>query len=147
MKVDTGLWGGSFADIGERAKDLEAQGYSGAWTAETNHDPFLPIAQAATTTREMELGTSIAVAFARNPMLLANIGWDLQAMTNGRFVLGLGTTAEARLRLSGKDRGDARMVHEDTTLEAAPQHSLLSTRAAESSPYFGILDANRDGRP
>ncbi len=91
MKVDTGLWDGSFTRIGERAKDLEAQGYSGAWTAETNHDPFLPIAQAATTTSEMELGTSIAVAFARNPMLLANIGWDLQAMTNGRFVLGLGS--------------------------------------------------------
>ena len=91
MKVDTGLFDGSFKNIGDKARELEAQGYSGAWTAETSHDPFLPIAQAAMTTSEMELGTSIAVAFARNPMLLANIGWDLQAMTDGRFVLGLGS--------------------------------------------------------
>ena len=63
----------------------------GGWTAETNHDPFLPLALAAEHTDEIELGTSIAVAFARNPMLLANIGWDLQSYSGGRFILGLGS--------------------------------------------------------
>lgn len=90
MKVDTGI-NGSITKAGDRAAELEARGYSGIWTAETAHDPFLPLAVAAERTSEIELGTSIAVAFARNPMLLANIGWDLQALSQGRFVLGLGS--------------------------------------------------------
>ena len=59
--------------------------------AETTHDPFLPLALAAERTSTMDLGTSIAVAFARNPMNLANIGWDLQTLSQGRFILGLGS--------------------------------------------------------
>jgi probable F420-dependent oxidoreductase len=90
MKVDATLTG-SLSSAAAKAADLEAAGYSGAWTAETSHDPFLPLAVAAANTTEIELGTSIAVAFARNPMLLANIGWDLQALSHGRFVLGLGS--------------------------------------------------------
>ncbi len=90
MKVDTGLHG-SISNVGDRAVELEHRGYSGLWTVETAHDPFLPLAVAADRTNEIELGTSIAVAFARNPMLLANIGWDLQALSQGRFVLGLGS--------------------------------------------------------
>ncbi|HSH10857.1 MAG TPA: LLM class F420-dependent oxidoreductase, partial [Ilumatobacter sp.] len=78
-------------NAGQSAGELEAAGYSGAWTAETSHDPFLPLAVAAAATSQIELGTSIAVAFARNPMLLANIGWDLQTLSQGRFVLGLGS--------------------------------------------------------
>ncbi|MEY2767558.1 MAG: hypothetical protein RI912_1221 [Actinomycetota bacterium] len=90
MKVD----GGITTDLNKvpaNAKEVEAAGYSGAWTAETAHDPFLPLTLAAEHTTTLELGTSIAVAFARNPMLLANIGWDLQAYSKGRFILGLGS--------------------------------------------------------
>ena len=90
MKVDS-LLTGSITEAGPAAADLEAAGYSGAWTLEGPHDPFLPLAVAAASTREMELGTAIAVAFARNPMLLANMGWDLQTASQGRFVLGLGS--------------------------------------------------------
>ena len=90
MKIDTALHG-SITEAGRRAAELEQAGYSGAWTAETAHDPFLPLAVAAERTQSIELGTSIAVAFARNPMLLANIGWDLQALSQGRFILGLGS--------------------------------------------------------
>ena len=90
MKVDASLTG-SIARAADKAVELEADGYSGAWTAETAHDPFLPLALAAQATSEIELGTSIAVAFARNPMLLANLGWDLQTLSQGRFVLGLGS--------------------------------------------------------
>jgi probable F420-dependent oxidoreductase len=60
-------------------------------TAETSHDPFFPLLLGAEHTSTLELGTSIAVAFARNPMNLANIGWDLQAYSKGRFMLGLGS--------------------------------------------------------
>ena len=92
MKVDGGL--GLSPDIEKivaNAKAQEAAGYDGVWTAETSHDPFLPLVLAAEHTEKLELGTSIAVAFARNPMLLANLGWDLQALSKGRFNLGLGT--------------------------------------------------------
>ena len=90
MKVDGGI-GNNLHQAGTQAKELEAAGYSGAWTAETSHDPFFPLLLAAEHTETLELGTSIAVAFARNPMTLANIGWDLQAFSKGRFVLGLGS--------------------------------------------------------
>jgi len=90
MKVDGGV-ALDLAKSVESAKEAEAAGYSGAWTAETNHDPFFPLLLAAEHTKKIELGTSIAVAFARNPMILANIGWDLQSYSKGRFILGLGS--------------------------------------------------------
>jgi len=92
MKVDGGL--GLTPDIDAIAANAAAQeaaGYDGVWTAETSHDPFLPLVVAAGNTETLELGTAIAVAFARNPMVLANIGWDLQALSKGRFNLGLGS--------------------------------------------------------
>ena len=94
MKVDGGLGMGFSPNIGEiasEAKSQEDRGYDGIWTAETSHDPFLPLAIAAEHTEKLEIGTAIAVAFARNPMVLANIGWDLQALSQGRFNLGLGS--------------------------------------------------------
>ncbi|MFT7599989.1 MAG: putative F420-dependent oxidoreductase [Acidimicrobiales bacterium] len=92
MKVDGGFgMGGGLAGAVESAKSQEAAGYSGFWTAETAHDPFYPLVLAAEHTTEIELGTSIAVAFARNPMTLANSGWDLQEFSQGRFILGLGS--------------------------------------------------------
>ena len=90
MKVD-GSIGLELDKVVERTREAEAAGYSGAWTAETAHDPFLPLLLAAEHTEELELGTSIAVAFARSPMTLANTAWDLQAYSKGRFVLGLGS--------------------------------------------------------
>lgn len=73
------------------ASTLERRGYDGCWTAEINHDPFLPLTLAAEHTSTIELGTSIAVAFARTPMTVAQIGWDLQEYSRGRFLLGLGS--------------------------------------------------------
>jgi probable F420-dependent oxidoreductase len=90
MRIDGGI-GNDLHQAPAQAKELEAAGYSGAWTAETAHDPFFPLLLAAEHTETLELGTSIAVAFARNPMVLANIGWDLQAYSKGRFILGLGS--------------------------------------------------------
>jgi len=90
VKVDAGL-GLDLRDAPRSAAASEAAGYSGVWTAETAHDPFFPLLLAAGHTSSIELGTSIAVAFARNPMTLANVGWDLQAYSRGRFILGLGS--------------------------------------------------------
>ena len=90
MKID-GSAGMDLATVPEQARLGEEMGYCGLWTAETAHDPFLPLLLAAEHTETVELGTSIAVAFARNPMTLAQIAWDLQAYSNGRFILGLGS--------------------------------------------------------
>ena len=90
MKVDAGLFG-SLTDIPRRARELEEMGYDGAMTAETANDPFFPLALAAEHTERIELMTSIAVAFSRSPMTLANIGHDLNAFSQGRFILGLGS--------------------------------------------------------
>jgi probable F420-dependent oxidoreductase len=93
MKVDGGL-GLTLSGMdgaAEAAREAEAAGYDGMFSAETSHDPFFPLVVAAQVTERIELGTSIAVAFARNPMTLANIGWDLQAWSQGRFILGLGS--------------------------------------------------------
>jgi probable F420-dependent oxidoreductase len=90
MKVDAGL-GNDLSKAAAAAGDAERAGYSGIWSAETSHDPFLPLLLAAEHTTTIEVGTSIAVAFARSPMLVANIGWDLQAFSGGRFTLGLGS--------------------------------------------------------
>jgi len=70
---------------------LERAGYDGAFSFEAKHDPFLPLAVAAEHTTRIQLGTAVAIAFARNPMTLANLGYDLQVLTGGRFLLGLGT--------------------------------------------------------
>jgi len=90
MKVDGGI-GGALREAGPAAAAQEAQGYDGLWTAETAHDPFFPLLLASQSTEHVELGTGIAVAFARNPMNLAQIAWDLQAASGGRFILGLGS--------------------------------------------------------
>jgi len=94
MKVDGGF-GLASASLGgqvdDEARSFEEAGYDGVWSAETSHDPFLPLAFAARVTERVDLGTGIAVAFARNPMTVANITWDLQALSKGRFILGLGS--------------------------------------------------------
>src|ERR1700754_4146688 len=96
LKID-GSIPNQLARVPEAAKALERQGCDGGWTAETSHDPFLPILLAAEHTSRLELGTNIAVAFARNPMIVANIGWDLQAYSKGRFILGLGTQVQPHI--------------------------------------------------
>ena len=85
------------AGVGDRAQRLEQDGYSGLLSAETSHDPFLPLALAAQQTERIELMTAIAVGFARNPMVLAHVAWDLQALSGGRFLLGLGSQIQAHV--------------------------------------------------
>jgi probable F420-dependent oxidoreductase len=91
VKVDSGMMGVEIAEMAARARELEELGYDGLVTAETSHDPFLPLAIAAEHTERIELTTGIAVAFARSPMTLANTAWDLNLYSHGRFILGLGS--------------------------------------------------------
>lgn len=78
-------------NAGSLFAELERIGYDAGFSFESKHDPFLPLALASQTTTQLRLGTAVAIGFARNPMVLANIGYDLQQLTEGRFVLGLGS--------------------------------------------------------
>jgi probable F420-dependent oxidoreductase len=100
MKLDAGLGteGGYLQSAGETARAAESLGFAGLWTSETKHDAFLPLAIAANETERIELGTSVAIAFSRSPMEMAQTAWDLQDLSEGRFILGLGTQVKAHIK-------------------------------------------------
>jgi probable F420-dependent oxidoreductase len=91
MWVDIAAYAGTVDEAGNGADAAEQFGYDGWWALETKHDPFLGSAVAAERTERVQLGTQIAVAFARNPMTVAVQANDVQALSGGRFVLGLGS--------------------------------------------------------
>ena len=90
MLVDT-TTDGPLRDAGAEARAAEDCGFHGIWSTEIAHEPFFPLLLAARDTTRIEVGTGIAVAFARSPMTLAHAAWDLQAVSGGRFLLGLGS--------------------------------------------------------
>ena len=91
MKLDTLMTANSLHEAIAIARYAEEVGFDAAWSMENTHDPFLPLAVAATSTSRLRLGTAIALSFPRSPMSLAYTAWDLQKSSGGRFVLGLGT--------------------------------------------------------
>lgn len=100
MKLDTTIgvdFDGNLAALRANAQQAEADGYDCLWSNETKHDPFWPLMLAAEHTQKIKLGTGIAVAFARSPTAVAQMAWDLQAASNGRFLLGLGTQVKAHI--------------------------------------------------
>jgi len=77
--------------IAENARRFEALGFGALMMPEAGHDPFLPLMVAAEHTQRVYLGTNVAIAFPRSPMVTAQMSWDLQRFSGGRFLLGLGT--------------------------------------------------------
>jgi probable F420-dependent oxidoreductase len=96
--LDAALLSTGIDDVPATARDLQARGYAGVWASEVDHDPFLPLLSAAQATDRLQVGTAIAVAFARSPMTLAMTAYDLQQYSKGRFVLGLGTQIKAHVQ-------------------------------------------------
>jgi probable F420-dependent oxidoreductase len=99
VKLDAALGteGNYLKEIDKTARAAEDLGFAGLWSNETKHDGFLPLAIAANGTREIQLGTSVAIAFSRSPMETAQTAWDLQDLSEGRFLLGLGTQVKAHI--------------------------------------------------
>jgi probable F420-dependent oxidoreductase len=95
--IDAALLSTGIDDVAGTARDLEARGYAGVWASEADHDPFLPLLSAGQATSRLQVGTAIAVAFARSPMTLAMTAHDLQRYTRGRFVLGLGSQVKPHI--------------------------------------------------
>src|SRR5512145_2475737 len=91
MKVETTIVAPTIPAIAEAAKRIEAAGYHSVVTPEAGHDPFLPLMTIAEHTSTMRFGTGVAIAFPRSPFVTAQIAWDLQRFSGGRFMLGLGT--------------------------------------------------------
>jgi len=97
MKVDYYLVPGPTRAVSDQVQRAAALGYDGVFSADTSHDPFLLLLLAAHIADEVDLGTAIAVAFARSPMTLAQTAWDLADYSGGRFLLGLGTQIKAHI--------------------------------------------------
>ena len=91
MKIDGALTFAGPGHAGEAAARLEEQGFDGALSFEGPHEPFMPLALAAHETSRIQLMTAVAIAFARNPMVCAYAANDLQLISDGRFILGLGS--------------------------------------------------------
>jgi probable F420-dependent oxidoreductase len=96
LQVDTTLTK-DIAATGRNAAAAEAEGYDGVWVSESSHEPFLRLVQAADHTERVAVGTAVAIAFARTPLVVASAGYDLQMYAQGRFVLGLGSQVRAHV--------------------------------------------------
>lgn len=97
LKVDAQIVYASLRDVPDLVRAAEAWGLDAIWFSETAHDPFLAATLAAQSTSRIGIGTAVALAFTRSPTLLAYLGWDLAAFSQGRFVLGLGTQVKAHI--------------------------------------------------
>jgi len=97
VKLDCALAMDALEDAPAVARAAEEIGFQGLWANDTKHNPFVALALAAQVTSRLELGTGIAVAFSRSPMVTAQTAWDLGRLSGGRFLLGLGTQVKAHI--------------------------------------------------
>jgi probable F420-dependent oxidoreductase len=87
----------TWTTFGDQVRDAEALGYDTVVAVETQHDPYLILAVAAQTPSKLELATGIALAFTKSPAATAYTAWDLQRMSGGRLVLGLGSQVKGHV--------------------------------------------------
>lgn len=95
--LDQTLDGVALAEVGDVASRAERSGAGAVWVGEIRNDPFLPMLPAALSTSTLQVGTSVAIAFARSPMTVALSAYELQAASRGRFILGLGTQVRGHI--------------------------------------------------
>src|SRR5271157_3648025 len=98
MKIDVSLSPDSLGQMSILSKRAEEDGFDGIWVSETSHDPFLQLALMAEHTNRIQIGTAIALAFTRSPTVLAQTAWDIQKLSNGRVLLGLGSQVRGHLQ-------------------------------------------------
>ena len=97
LAVDGGLIFDDMSDVRAKVEELRDIGYDGIYSFEGSSDGFMPFVIAAEHTERQTLCTQVAVAFARNPLTLAYQANDLQMLSKGRFILGLGTQAQQNI--------------------------------------------------
>lgn len=96
VRFDT-TYAGLPAEVVGVVEAAEAGGYDGLTIAELQHDPFVTATLACAQESQLRIGTSVAIAFARSPMTVAQTAWDLQRLSGGRFALGLGSQIEPHI--------------------------------------------------
>lgn len=97
MKFDANLGSVSLNKVGELASMAERIGFDGVWISELDRTPFIPSALAIEHTKNIDVGTAIALAFPRSPAVTAYTAWNLQSDSDGRFILGLGTQVKGHM--------------------------------------------------
>jgi probable F420-dependent oxidoreductase len=97
MKLDTTLLARNLREAAPASAAAEAAGFDAIWTAEAGSDAFLPAALVAEHTKKVKIGTAVAIAFPRSPMATAQVAWDLAGLSDGRFILGLGTQVKGHI--------------------------------------------------
>jgi len=140
MRVETTILPNDIKSIGEAARNLEAAGYDSIVTPEAGHDPFLPLMTVAEHTSTLRFGTGVAIAFPRSPMVTAQIAWDLQRYSGGRFMLGLGTQVkghnERRYSTAWPSPPGPRLKDYIATMKAIFKTFQTSERPAHQGPYY-----------
>ena len=131
--VEAGVPGDDLWRVPAAVRRLEALGYSAAISPEINRDAFLPLVIAAEHTTRLGLGTSVAIAFPRAPMITAQLAWDLQRFTKGRFFLGLGS----QVRKHNEERFSVKW----TAPVARMREYILTVRAVWDSWQHGTKPA------
>ena len=89
--------GRTLLEMQDAARDVESAGFDALWLPEGGRPIFAMCSAAALAAPSLTLGTSVAVAFARSPMITAQAAWMLAEATEGRFVVGLGTQVRAHV--------------------------------------------------
>jgi len=146
MYIDAPLRDLPLGDVADEARRLEAMGFSALWSFETSRDPFLPLLQVALATEDIQLGTNIAVAFARTPFSMAMTAWDLQRASRGRLLLGLGTQVRAHVerRFSAAfDHPAARVTDYIRVLRAIWESFQTGARPDYEGPFYRFKLMNK----
>ena len=121
------------------ATRIERMGFDAIWSFETRHDPFFPLLEAALATERLRIGTNIAVAFARTPFSMAVSAWDLQTVSHGRLLLGLGTQVRPHVERRFSTRFDhpaARIVDYIDCLRAIWNTFQTGARPAYEGRFY-----------
>jgi probable F420-dependent oxidoreductase len=88
---------GPMTELGLRARAAETAGFESCWLAETTHSAFVSAAAAICSTSRISVGCAVALAFPRSPTITAMSAWDLDELSEGRFILGLGSQVKGVL--------------------------------------------------
>ena len=140
MKIETGIMASNIAAYAEQARSLEALGYDAVVAPEAGHDPFLPLMTVAEHTETLKFGTAVAIAFPRSPMVTAQLAWDLQRFSGGRFMLGLGTQVkghnERRYSTPWPSPPGPRLRDYLVTLKAIFKTFQTNERPAHEGPHY-----------
>lgn len=97
MRFDAYVPDAAVTEVGERAATAESMGFDGLWVTESSHSPYTLLTRAARETSDIDIGSAISLAFPRSPMVTAYTAWDLQRLSQGRLILGLGTQVKGHM--------------------------------------------------